>query len=141
MKDNWHDDIEDSGFDFWNPKYFYRGMVLVSTFGADPKKTEAFSHTENFEDSDLLTARQKAIGWWRDTQRGIDREGKYMLPYAGACDWKLGEHAMALITVSLVESTGSEEWEYTIIGGDDIEEEEALEMESQLFGWDQNIAP
>lgn len=48
---------------------------------------------------------------------------------------------MALITVSLVESTGSEEWEYTIIGGDDIEEEEALDMESKLFGWDQKLAP
>lgn len=48
MKDNWHDDIEDSGFDFWKPKYFYRGMVLVSTFGADPKKNRSILAHRDF---------------------------------------------------------------------------------------------
>ena len=109
--------------------YKYRGRVSVSTFGADPGKNEPFVHTVDFEESDPLVARGKALTWYKFTIEGLEREGKYFLPFASPEDFVLGKHAMYCVVVSFVICNGSDEDEYDLLGTDEQTMQDTLEIE------------
>lgn len=131
-----HEDDEWPDFDNYPTRYIYRITVTATTFEADPAKTENISSVEEFDGPDLYAARSRALHRYREIGKNLDKESGFILPYANSDEFELGKHAAVLVLVTLVEISGPEEYEYTLIGGDEMELEEALEMESKLFGWD-----
>lgn len=113
--------------------YKYRGWVSVTTFGEDPGHHDPYYHTEDFEDSDMLKARTKAYNWYIETLAGLEREGKYFLPFASPEDFVSGKNAAYSVVVSLVICSGSEEDEYDLFGADDQTFEDTLEMEQMIL--------
>jgi hypothetical protein len=52
-------------------KYIYRGYVMVTTFGLDPDKNEAFEDNIDFDLPNLIESREAGIKWYVDTLKGI----------------------------------------------------------------------
>ncbi len=113
--------------------YKYRGYLSVTTFGADPGKNEPFYHSEDFECTNLLVAREKAINWFKQTIAGLKREGKYFLPFASPEDFIMGKNAAFSVVVSLVICQGVNEDEFDLLGTDDGTMEDTLELEDMIL--------
>jgi len=114
-------------------KYKYRGDVFVTTFGLDPNKSEPFYETVDFELPSLLDSRKAGIKWYNETIQGLNREGKYFLPFASPSEYIPSKHSSYSVTLSLVEIFDGDEFEYVLLGEDDESMQETLEIESYLF--------
>lgn len=119
--------------DYFHTKHKYRGFVLVTTFGKDPNKTEPFSYSIDFDNPQLDKAREEGIKWYQETIQGLEREGKYFLPFASPDEFELGKHAAYSVSLSLVETYGQEEYEYDLLGTDEDTMNETIEMEFSLL--------
>jgi hypothetical protein len=115
-------------------KYIYRGYVMVTTFGLDPDKNEAFEDDIDFDLPNLIESREAGIKWYVDTLKGIEREGKYFLPFARHPDFILGKHAAYMVSLSLIEIIDSEDRMYILLSTDENYMDITLEMEEMLFG-------
>jgi hypothetical protein len=115
-------------------KYIYRGYVMVTTFGLDPGKNEAFEDDIDFDLPNLIESREAGIKWYVDTLKGIAREGKYFLPFARHPDFILGKHAAYMVSLSLIEIIDSEDRMYILLSTDENYMDITLEMEEMLFG-------
>jgi hypothetical protein len=111
----------------------YRGNVMVTTFGADPGKNDAFDYTEDFEHYDLLEARRQAIEWYIETREGLEKVGKYFLPFASPKDFIEGKHAAYSVSLSLVQCYNGEEDEYDLLGSEQQTQDDTLEMEKLII--------
>ena len=60
----------------------YRGSVLLTTFESDPEEHKSFDYEVDFDNPDLFQAREAGLKWYFETLEGIQREGKYYLPFA-----------------------------------------------------------
>ena len=114
-------------------KHKYRGNVFVTTFGLDPNKNKHFNHTVDFESPNLLDSREAGIKWYYETIKGLNREGKYFLPFASPSEYIEAKHAAYSVNLSLVETSDGEEFEYVLLGEDDESMQDTLEIESLLF--------
>ena len=115
-------------------KYIYRGYVMVTTFGLDPDKNEAFEDNIDFDLPNLIESREAGIKWYVDTLKGIKREGKYFLPFARHPDFILGKHVAYMVSLSLIEIIDSEDRMYILLSTDENYMDITLEMEEMLFG-------
>ena len=113
--------------------FSYSCWLHVTTFGADPGKHDSFSHTEYFNDDNLLEARAKAIQCYYDTLKGLKNEGKYFLPFASPTDFIMGQHAAYSLAVFMIHTYGDDIEEYALLGWDNDENEDTLEMEHMIF--------
>lgn len=109
--------------------YKYRGCVSVTTFGEDPGHHDPYYHTEDFEDPNPLIARSKALSWYKHTIAGLEREGRYFLPFASPDEFVLGKNAAYTVMVSFVICNGSDEDEYDLLGTDERTMNDTLELE------------
>lgn len=114
-------------------KHLYRGYVSVTTFGLDPNKSEPFNNTVDFDYSDLLESREAGVKWYHETIEGLNRQGKYFLPFTSPSEYIAGKHAAYSVTLSLVESYDGDEYEYVLLGEDDESMDDTLEIEQLLF--------
>jgi hypothetical protein len=119
--------------EYFKTRHIYRGYVCVTTFGKDPNQSEPFSYTIDFDNAELIEARREGIKWFEETIQGIQREGKYFLPYASPEEFELGKHAAYSVILSLVEICGKEEYEYDLLGTDIQTMHDTLEIEEFLF--------
>jgi hypothetical protein len=119
--------------EYFKTRHIYRGYVFVTTFGKDPKQSEPFSYTIDFDNPSLCEAKKEGIKWYQETMTGIEREGKYFLPYATPDEFVLGKHAAFTVTLSLVEICGNQEDEYTLLGTDLQTMQNTIEIEEFLF--------
>lgn len=115
-------------------RYIYRGYVMVTTFGLDPGKNEAFEYNIDFDIPNLIESREAGIKWYVDTLKGIEREGKYFLPFARHPDFIPGKHAAYMVSLSLIEIIDSEDRIYILLSTDENYMDITLEMEEMLFG-------
>jgi len=115
-------------------KYIYRGFVMVTTFGLDPDKNDAFDDSIDFDFSYLMESREAGIKWYVETLKGLEREGKYFLPFASPSDFIKGKHAAYSVTLSLIEIFDYDEFEYILLGTDEDYLNSTLEMEELIFG-------
>ena len=115
-------------------RYIYRGYVMVTTFELDPGKNEAFEDDIDFDHPNLIESREAGIKWYVDTLKGIEREGKYFLPFARHPDFILGIHAAYMVSLSLIEIIESEDRMYILLSTDENFMDITLEMEEMLFG-------
>jgi hypothetical protein len=114
-------------------KHKYRGNVFVTTFGLDPNKNEPFNHTVDFESPNLFDSREAGIKWYCETIKGLNREGKYFLPFASPSEYIEGKHAAYSVNLSLVETSDGDEYEYVLLGEDQDTMLDTLEIEKLLF--------
>ncbi len=87
--------------EFGLEKYYYQIDVMVSTMGI----TDSFTHIEYFKDINLLKAREDAFNRYPEILEGIEKEGKYYLPFASPEDFVYGKNACYSVTLSFVEET------------------------------------
>lgn len=118
-------------------KHKYRGNVFVTTFGLDPDKNEPFDHTVDFESPNLLESREAGVKWYCETIIGLNRVGKYFLPFASQSEYIEGKHAAYNVTLSLVETYNGEEYEYILLGDDEDSLNQTLEIEEFLYEEDE----
>jgi len=114
-------------------KHKYRGNVFVTTFGLDPNKNEPFNHTVDFDLPSLLDSRKAGIKWYNETIQGLNREGKYFLPFASPSEYIPGKHAAYSVSLSLVEIFDGDEFEDVLLGEDYDKMIETMEIEQYLF--------
>jgi hypothetical protein len=114
-------------------KHKYRGNVFVTTFGLDPNKNEPFNHTVDFDLPSLLDSRKAGIKWYNETIQGLNREGKYFLPFASPSEYITGKHAAYSVSLSLVEIFDGDEFEDVLLGEDYDKMIETMEIEQYLF--------
>jgi len=112
--------------------YYYKVTEFVTTFGEDPGKNEPFTHGEDFKGSDLLQMREKARAYYDERFKGLN-DGKYFLPFAAPSDFDKGRNAAFSITLSLVECSDDEEYEYPLIGEDEDTILENRELEARVL--------
>jgi hypothetical protein len=115
-------------------KYIYRGYVMVTTFGLDPGKNEAFEDDIDFDLPYLLESREAGIKWYVDTLKGLERQGKYFLPFASPSDFVEGKNAAYTVTLSFIEIFDGDEFEYTLLGTNEDYLNSTLEMEEMIYG-------
>lgn len=112
------------------PDYFYLVREFVTTFGMDEGKHHSFSHKQKFEGKNLLQCRADAIKYYNERLQGLEREGKYFLPFAAPENFTMGSNAAFSITLSFVEYYSDEECdEHVLIGEDDQTTAESREIE------------
>ena len=114
-------------------KHKYRGNVFVTTFGLDPNKNEPFNYTVDFDLPSLLDSRKAGIKWYNETIQGLNREGKYFLPFASPSEYIPGKHAAYSVSLSLVEIFDGDEFEDVLLGEDYDKMIETMEIEQYLF--------
>jgi hypothetical protein len=114
-------------------KHKYRGNVFVTTFGLDPNKNEPFNHKVDFDLPSLLDSRKAGIKWYNETIQGLNREGKYFLPFASPSEYIPGKHAAYSVSLSLVEIFDGDEFEDVLLGEDYDKMIETMEIEQYLF--------
>lgn len=114
------------------PEFFYRVEVFLTTFKKDLKKTEPFTHHEEFKGEDLLALRKEALIYHHNTIIEIEKEGKFFLPLADYEHFELGKNSAYSVFTFFVVSEEEEE-EYCICGDSDDEIKEGLEIEEIVF--------
>jgi len=127
--------LSDSILGNYQIEHFYRVNVYVTTFGKDEGKNEPYDYDEDFKDKDLFIAREKAIECYEKTLKGIDREGKYFLPFAPHKEYEEGKHAAMSILLLLISNDPMYgETEHFILGdfAEDLQEA-GREYEKTLF--------
>lgn len=117
----------------WNePAYIYKVLEFVTTFEKDSDKSKPFSAEEIFRDKDLLTARSKALLYFRNRLEGfMNGNVKFHLPFEGYQNFKYGKNAA--YSINLILEDTSNEIEYIILGDDDEMTNEGREIEKDLF--------
>lgn len=119
-------------------EFFYRVTEYVTTFNKDKGANEPFENVTEFKDHNLSKCRDEAVKWYNDRLAGLEKEGKYFLPFASPKDFKEGENAafsinLALVEVSLVEDSEVVEIEHYLAGESEEDIQEGREQEEMLF--------
>jgi hypothetical protein len=99
----------------------------------DENNTEPFTYDVIFNDKDLSISRQTGVDWFKQTIEGIERNGKYFLPYESPDKFVLGKHSCYSVVLSLVETNGIYESEYDLLGTDKETMMETMELEEQIL--------
>lgn len=115
------------------PIYFYRVEEYLTTFGLDKDKTEPFSYIEEFRGTNLLECRERAYAFYNDRRKGLEA-ATYFLPLAAYKDFKDGENAACMHTLSLIEyHNADEEYEYFLEGWDENEQIGNRQIEREIL--------
>ena len=80
-----------------------------------------------------MDSREAGIKWYCETIKGLNREGKYFLPFASPSEYIEGKHAAYSVNLSLVETSDGDEYEYVLLGEDQDTMLDTLEIEKLLF--------
>ena len=121
------------GNDPWPLQYKYRGYVGVTTFGLDPNKNDSFDDSVDFDLSNIMESREAGIKWYVDTLTGLEKVGKYFLPFASPSDFIPGKHAAYSVKLSLIEYYDGDENEYILLGEDEGYSNDTLQIEEFVF--------
>lgn len=117
-------------------EYYYRIDEFVTTFGADPGKNDSMDNSEIVKDADLKKAQEKAIKFYLERLMGLNKKGRYFLPFSNAKEFKTGENAAMSIQLYLMEKHPSEPfpYEYAVLGESTEDMEYGWELEESLLG-------
>ena len=117
------------------PDYFYVVREFVTTFQADPGKNEAYSHEEEFRDSDLRKCKEKAEAYYLKRLIGLEFVNtRYFLEFAAPENFVLGKNAAFSITLSLVEYYSEDDYvDHVLYGESDEETAQSREVELEVF--------
>lgn len=137
--------MENIEFDKADPEYYYQVSIFITTFRMDKNKTEPFSHSEIFKDSNLLAAKKEATKFYEAVLQGrIEKGGfefmkdqeKIFLSYESRENFIFGENAAFSVTLSLIEKYPypvNEIYEHPIMGEDEETINESIEIETEIL--------
>lgn len=117
-------------------RYHYRVDVFIMTHD---KKNPNFEHSELFADGDLLECRNRAVNYYNEQMQAIETKGEFFSTKLKAYNemFKPGADATKgasySVSLFLVECSDAGEYDISLAGTNEIDDNEGRELEYSIF--------